>query len=309
MTKQEQIEAKRIKPIEVGDKVLVEIPYSEKNEKVVGRGKKKETIIETTEKVFKFEGELIKIEGDAMHVIIYSTRIPSEVKHLVETYYPERYSTVGVVDRKFVYPTFHECGANNFCKEKRRINFYNQDLSSFLLKAGYGRHSDDFNKPQTQDEYEKVNFNPFIIDKDGVKHFYQRQFVWTLEQKQLLIESMYNEIEIGKFLFRYNSWERMQKEKDETGVGHSFDCVDGKQRFYAILEFLQDKYPDSHGFCWSDLSGTAQRRFLNFANLSYGEMPESATDEDVIDNFLTLNHTGVPMSKEHIAFVQSIRMK
>jgi hypothetical protein len=38
-------------------------------------------------------------------------------------------------------------------------------------------------------------------------------------------------------------------------------------------------------------------------------MGEDATDEDVVDNFLTLNHTGVPMSPEHIEYVKAINMK
>jgi hypothetical protein len=101
----------------------------------------------------------------------------------------------------------------------------------------------------------------------------------------------------------------MEREFKETGERHSWDCVDGKQRFFAILEFLQNKYPDSHGNYWNDLSPKAQRRFLDFANLSYGELGENATDEDVIDNFLTLNFTGVPMSREHIEYVKSFNMK
>jgi hypothetical protein len=39
------------------------------------------------------------------------------------------------------------------------------------------------------------------------------------------------------------------------------------------------------------------------------ELSESATDEDVIDNFLTLNFTGVPMSQNHIEYIKSIKMR
>jgi hypothetical protein len=62
-------------------------------------------------------------------------------------------------------------------------------------------------------------------------------------------------------------------------------------------------------FTSDDLSGNAQRRFFNYSNLSLGELSESATDEDVIDNFLTLNFTGVPMSQNHIEYIKSIKMR
>jgi hypothetical protein len=38
------------------------------------------------------------------------------------------------------------------------------------------------------------------------------------------------------------------------------------------------------------------------------ELGEHATDADVISTFLTLNFTGTPMSKEHIEYIQSIKL-
>jgi hypothetical protein len=310
MTKQEQIEAKRIKPIEVGDYVLIQIPYTRTETKTEGRGKKKTTTQVEINEVFNFEGTVIAIIDGSYKVRNYSTRIPYEIKDVLASGYDHRSEGWVLANPEYVSPTFYDCGSKPFAKEKHRISFYNQELASILFKAGYGRRSDDFSKMENEDrDWAKVNFNPYVIDKNGNKQFYQRDLVWTQEQKQLLIDSIYNGIEIGKFLFRYNSWSRMQKEKTETGEMHSWDCVDGKQRFFAILEFLQNKYPDSYGNYWNDLSPNSHRRFLDFANLSYGELGENATDEDVIDNFLTLNFTGVPMSKEHIEYVRSFNMK
>ena len=47
---------------------------------------------------------------------------------------------------------------------------------------------------------------------------------------------------------------------------------------------------------------------MNYSKLSYGKLDENTTDEDTINVFLTLNFTGTPMSKEHIKYVQSIKM-
>ena len=309
MKKQEQIQAKLIKPIEVGDMVRMDIDYTKDVTEKVKVGRKNEIVNKTIEQKFVQDGRVVLIEDDKVHLEIGSVSIPNGLDKIITTYYPAGSVKVCIVDKKYISQTTYECGANPFGREKRRISFYNQDVSSLLMKAGYGRRSNDFMVQESNEGWNRINFNPFVIDADGNRQYYQRGLVWTLEQKQLLIESIYNDIEIGKFLFRYNSWERMEKEREESGIGHSYDCVDGKQRFHAILEFLQGKFPDSHGNFWSDLSDNAHRRFLNYGNLSYGELPESATDEDVIDNFLTLNHTGTPMSKEHIDFIRSINIK
>lgn len=289
---------------------MIQIPYTRKEIKTEGRGKKKTTTQIEINEVFTLEGTVLNIIDGTYKVHRPSVRIPSEINDVLKSGYDHRSEGWVLANSEYVSPTFYDCGSNPFAKEKCRITFYNQELSSILFKAGYGRRSDDFSKMDNEDrDWSKVNFNPYVIDKNGNKQFYQRDLIWTQEQKQLLIDSIYNGIEIGKFLFRYNSWSRMEKEFAETGEKHSWDCIDGKQRFFAILEFLQNKYPDSYGNYWSDLSENAHRKFLNFANLSYGELGENATDDDVIDNFLTLNFTGVPMSKEHIEYVRSFNMK
>ena len=307
MNKQEQIEAKRIKPIEVGDTVRITVPYKVKTTTKVKVGRKNTFVDELVDKIFRIEGPVIKIDGDEIHVQLNSSSVPSEIDEEIHEYYPERYTKVGKTHRKYVSPTFHECGANSFGKYKRRIDFYNQDISSLLSKAGYRGRGENFEK--ADENKISINFDPFVLDANGQRQHFQRGLVWTLEQKQLLIESIYQGIEIGKFLFRFNSWQRREKEREESGRGHDFDCIDGKQRFFAILDFLQNKYPDSHGNYWKDLSSNAHGRFTNYGNLSYGQMPEDATDEEVIDNFLTLNFTGTPMSPEHIEYVRSINVK
>lgn len=309
MNKQEQIEAKKIKPIEVGDYVLIYIKYQKESTNYVGKGKKRELVTEKLDKVFKTNGNVVLIDGDNIHIKLYSVSVPFEIKDKATNYYDDENSNICVTNRQYVFPTFVDCGVNPFGKEKRRIQFYNQDLGSLLHKAGYGRRSNDFEEPLDGEfDFNRVNFDPYVYDENGEIRHYQRSLVWTLEQKQLLIDSIYNGIEIGKFLFRFNSWARLKKLEKETGSPYSYDCVDGKQRFFAILEFLQNKYPDSYGNYWKDLSTNAHQRFMGYGNLSYGELPETATDQDVIDNFLTLNFTGVPMSKEHIEYVKTFKL-
>lgn len=306
MTKEEQIEFKKLKPIEVGDYVQVKTTLTKEVKKQVGKGKAKTWVTENIESEFKTQGTVQEITDDKIIISISSIRVPLELKGLVDTSYDRSDQSI-IVDKSIVFHTFMDCGANPFGKQKRRISFYNSDIQSLLWKMGYAAYSGKY--IESERDWQKINFDPYVVDINGDKQYYQRGLVWTLEQKQLLIDSIYNDIEIGKFLLRYNAWSRMEKEEIETGTMHSFDCVDGKQRLNTILEFVQGKFADSHGNYWDDLSTNAHRRFLNYGNLSHGELPETATDEDVIDNFLTLNFTGIPMSKEHIEYVKTIKIR
>jgi hypothetical protein len=125
----------------------------------------------------------------------------------------------------------------------------------------------------------------------------------------LLIHSIFNRIEIGKFIFKYRSWNDLAKEMLESGHGYDYECVDGKQRYHAILEFIQNKFPTQDGIYFEDLSPDAKGEFFRYDNLTVGKLDEDATSEDVLKTFLTINFTGTPMSKEHIEFVQSIKLK
>ena len=53
--------------------------------------------------------------------------------------------------------------------------------------------------------------------KDGNKEYYQRDFCWTIKDKQLLIDSIYNQINCGQILVRKRSWQHM-KEEVENGL-------------------------------------------------------------------------------------------
>lgn len=309
MTKEEQILEKNAAPIKIGDRVLIQTIYEKSKTETVGKGKNKQVVTTTEKTIFGIDGKVLAINDTSFKISMNNVNVPYELNAIITVGYDDK-EKYGIVPKGLVYRTFYECGANPFGKEKRQISFYNQDIGSIIHKAGYGRKNQDYNIEELRHgNIAGINFNPFVTDANGVKQHFQRDFVWTIEENQMLLESIYNSIEIGKFLFRYNAWKRIEQAEANGETPYSFDCVDGKQRFNAILTFLQNKYPDAHGSYWSDLSNDAQRRFMNYSNLSYGELPETATDEDVIDNFLTLNFTGVPMSAEHIAYVKSFNMK
>jgi hypothetical protein len=311
MTKQEQIEIKRNKPFEVGDYVKVTIPYTETVTKTVKVGRKNEVVTSEVESRVEAKGDITAINDNVATVEFNNIKTPTSKSFeqiAISGYNQKTFRRWLTLPIDYIEHTFNECGADPFAPEKMRVQFNNKDISAFLGEAGFDYNSEDYNVRDHR-SYRSINFNPCVIDAEGNKRFYQRGLVWTLEQKQLLIDSIYNWIEIGKVLIRRNSWERFEKEREETGEGHGRDCVDGKQRLCTIIEFVQNKFPDSKGNYWNDLSPKAQRRFLNYDMISSGELSEKATDQDVIDSFLTLNFTGVQMSREHIDYVRSFRMQ
>ena len=316
MTKQEQINAKLAKPIEIGDFVSISVPYITKEIKNVGKGKNKKTEEIIKNNVFKLDGNLLDINNDFYLVKAGSFRIPSETN--LENSCINNSTRYVKVKKEYVSTTTNECVANPFKKETYHISFLNLQLCSIIHYNGYSGNNDNNFDNSNYSQYNEgelknktiggINFNPFIFDKDKKKQYYQRGFIWNLEQKQLLIDSIYNHIEIGKFLLKRRSWQDILNQLSDNDHAYDYDCVDGKQRLLSIMEFLQNKYPDLYGNYWKDLSKIAQHRFLDYGKLTCGILNENTSDELVKETFLTLNFTGTPMSKEHIEYVKSINL-
>lgn len=114
---------------------------------------------------------------------------------------------------------------------------------------------------------------------------------WTLEQKQLLIDSIYNNYDIPKFYFR----------RDDKALDIWW-LLDGQQRLTAITNFLEDKFPlgadvtsipkSIHNKKFSELSPTdksnIKTRILDFVIMV-------CNDEEEEDLFLRLNK-GTPLN-------------
>lgn len=151
-----------------------------------------------------------------------------------------------------------------------------------------------------------VSWNPYVYSDDGSKNYYQRGFVWTLENKQNLIESIYNHVDCGKVLIRKLTWDELEyrQNKGETELAFR-EIVDGKQRLHTIIEFINDEFPDKFGNYFSDLSNLAQHKFLDHQLIGYSEM-ENISDKDILAQFLKMNFEGVPQSTAHLDYVRSL---
>ena len=199
-------------------------------------------------------------------------------------------------------------GANPFDKERDKIIPIQFSLDSIIHTLDLLGEKEENNDYIIGDvRVMSCNWDPYVYDAQGNKQRYQRPFVWTTSQKQALISSIYNGIDCGKVLVRERDHRTLvaMYENGERELS-SHDIVDGKQRLNAVREFILGKFKDVHGNKFGDLSSEAQGQFLMNQLISYCRLPESMDDSAVLRQFLKLNFSGIPQSKAHMKYVESL---
>lgn len=122
---------------------------------------------------------------------------------------------------------------------------------------------------------------------------YQRDFVWDLEDRVKLIDSIFNNVDIGKFVFVQLPF----------GGDYLYEVLDGKQRIRAILDFYEDRF-EYKSMKFSDLSARDQSHIEGYA-ISTAEI-KNITHEQKLKYFINLNTGGKAMSKDHIEKVKNM---
>ena len=115
--------------------------------------------------------------------------------------------------------------------------------------------------------------------------------MWSNEDKVRLIDSIFRNIDIGKFALVRKDW----NEK------YLYEVLDGKQRIRAILDFYENKFPYK-GKYFNDLCARDQNHFEDYM-ISMAEIDET-DQKTILKYFLMLNTGGVQMDKEHLEKVQ-----
>jgi hypothetical protein len=126
---------------------------------------------------------------------------------------------------------------------------------------------------------------------------YQRDYVWTLEDKQRLVKSIMNRMDIGKFVFL----ERPYPE-------NRYEVVDGKQRLNAILDFTQGRFP-YEGKTWFQFSRDDKNVFEDLTVQIATMHSEKVSKADILWLFLSINTGGVPQTEEHVAKAQKLYLE
>jgi hypothetical protein len=126
---------------------------------------------------------------------------------------------------------------------------------------------------------------------------YQRGYVWTLEDKQRLVKSIFNRADIGKFVL-------MQHPYPENRL----EVIDGKQRLNAIREFVEGRF-EYEGKTWFQLSYNDKRSFYDIMVQTCQLESDRIKKSDVLWLFLSVNAAGVPQTEEHISKVRELYEK
>lgn len=127
---------------------------------------------------------------------------------------------------------------------------------------------------------------------------YQRESVWTLDQKQLLIDSLLHDYDIPKLYFR---------ELDDSE--YTYEAVDGQQRLRSIHSFIQGEYSLSENSEPVEIKGMSYeiankyhkdlnpqiRHKLQSTSLDVVILNSAYTDDDIEDIFLRLQN-GTPLN-------------
>lgn len=171
----------------------------------------------------------------------------------------------------------------------------------------------DVFKLKTTEEHQLTNFaTGFKLhghmrnnDLDGLIHntlykglvlnpIYQRDYVWTAEDKERLIESIFNSRNIGTFVFYYRSH-----------PDGRLEVIDGKQRITAILDFFTSKITYK-GKYFHELDGRDKYHFMSFATQFVEISGSNITQDYLIQVFLHVNSGGVPQEDAHLDKVRAM---
>lgn len=122
---------------------------------------------------------------------------------------------------------------------------------------------------------------------------YQRDHVWEEADKIALIDAIFNGIDIGKFVFIHNGYTE----------DYMYDVLDGKQRFTAICDFFENRFPYKGKF-FNELSVRDQNLFRNFS-ISCAEV-RNISRKQAMEYFVRLNSNGRIMDSAHLDKVRAM---
>lgn len=143
-------------------------------------------------------------------------------------------------------------------------------------------------------------------EKDDIKldPDYQRMGdVWTLEKKQLLIDSILNDYDVPKLYFHEFSREL------KTLTGTSYAVIDGRQRLETIWRFIDGEFPLSYdfeylkddsinlkGLSYNDIAKEFPKIRIAFDSFVLPVISIRTDDEDLIEDMFSRLNEAAPLN-------------
>jgi hypothetical protein len=103
-----------------------------------------------------------------------------------------------------------------------------------------------------------------------VNRRYQRKLVWTLEEKQKLIESILNKYPIPAILLA-----------EKEGMPGTFEIIDGLQRLHAIISFIELKYTTSDGLYFDAMAFPTVKTKLDNEGFDFSNVDKTLDKKEV----------------------------
>lgn len=123
---------------------------------------------------------------------------------------------------------------------------------------------------------------------------YQRGLVWTREQKEALIQTIFDRGSIGTLVFNA---------RDDSTNRELYEIIDGKQRLSTLHEFQQDGFTIK-GLLHSELHPRDKTAFKQHHVQVF--ILQDAPQKDIYRFFLRINRAGTPIDTDHINYVKTL---
>lgn len=175
---------------------------------------------------------------------------------------------------------------------RSKLNIKELNLSSPLC----------FSRLKSLKERYKFDFDVYLPSK-GIN--LQRDLVWSLEQKQQLILSVFKE--------RIGSYNSIKMIPPLSAVQHEYNdgskvyqIIDGKQRLSTLFAFMDNEFyilVDNECYFYNDLSDDLKGiidSYYPLITVKYSYDDEPVSDQDKIDWFEMINYFGTPLEVEHL---------
>lgn len=193
------------------------------------------------------------------------------------------------------------------------VNAEFEFLNCELSNIPFEENSHSYYKPRKWDKVLSFNRNmgtsvkylyeQYLSGELNLNPFYQRDIVWTLEQKQKYVENLFLEKAVITPTLILN-WENVDE--------NVFEVIDGKQRLSTCFDFLDNKFSIFDNVFYRDLSAEDRTFFLKHS-VNYTRIEKldnkNLSDENKIELFLEINELGTKMSDEHLTKVKEMLNK
>jgi hypothetical protein len=147
---------------------------------------------------------------------------------------------------------------------------------------------------------------------------YQRGYVWNDEDRARLLDSIFNRMSIGSFIFVRNhgylhdndptvitDYVNMLGERISIAKKHNYtiEVIDGQQRLTTLLKFVMGQFT-YHGYKFSELN-YLDRYTISGTPVSYRIIEEQdITEVELLEMFLNTN-AGVPQDPAHLSRIKA----